>query len=251
MDEQLERHYARLAGTYDDAWGHRPAYLEWMAGLIRSRLGAHPGQRIADIGAGTGLFLRRLLACAGPARPLVCVDPSQEMLDRLPGDPRLHPVRAGAEELAAGRVPVPYGSFDAVLVKEAVHHFADPYGTLGGLAGWLAPGGRLLVVTIPPKPDYPLFQAALDRFAAGQPEPETVAGAMREAGLTVTTSVETYPVRIERERWLRLVGDRWMSVLSTFDDDEIARGLAEITERYPDERLEFADRFTLVLGRRD
>ncbi|WP_254886092.1 methyltransferase domain-containing protein [Streptomyces sp. NA02950] len=61
-------------------------------------------------------------------------------------------------------------ALDAVLIKEAVHHFTDLEKTLNGLAGLLAPGGRLLIVTLPPKIDYPLFPAAIDRFAEGQPD---------------------------------------------------------------------------------
>ena len=39
-----------------------------------------------------------------------------------------------------------------------------------------------------------------------------------------------------------------MSLLSTFDDDEVAAGVEEIRRRYPGERMEFKDRFAFVLG---
>lgn len=250
MDEQLEHHYTQLADTYDDTWGQRPAYLDWMEEQIRHRLRVRPGEWVADIGAGTGLFLRRLLPYATQRTPVVCVDPSGPMLAKLPRDPRLHSVRATAEELADGRAELPCDAFDALVIKEAVHHFTDLDDTLAGLAGRLAPGGRLLVVTLPPKLSYPLFQEALDRFAAGQPEPESIAASLRRAGLTATVTTEEFPVSIERETWLRLVANRWMSVLSTFPDAELDRGLAEIAEQHPHSLLEFHDRFAFVLGQR-
>lgn len=250
MREDLERHYEHLAAHYDATWGHRPDYLDWMEERIQSRLELKPDHWIGDIGAGTGLFLRRLMRYASPDRPVVCVDPSQAMLDRLPRDPRLRPVRATAEEVAAGRAPLPCDRFDALVVKEAVHHFSELERTLTGLAGRLAPGGRLLIVTLPPKIGYPLFQAALDRFAAGQPEPETIATALRAAGLETHVDYDEYPVRIERELWARLVRGRWMSVLSSFSDEELARGLAEMAERHPDDPLEFPDQFAFITGRR-
>lgn len=270
MNQDLAQHYSRLADTYDAAWGHRPDYLDWMEERIGARLGLRPGDRIADVGAGTGLFLRRLTAYATAETPVVCVDPSRPMLDRLPRDPRLLPVCATAEEWAhrpgatlprtadmadasGGARPAGAGGrFDAVLVKEAVHHFADLPGTLAGLAGRLAPGGRLLIVTLPPEPEYPLFRRALARFAENQPEPRAVEAALRDAGLAATTSYEAFRVRIDLDHWLSLVEGRWMSVLSTFSEAELADGLAEIAENaVPDAegRLEFADRFAFVEGR--
>lgn len=266
MDRDLEQHYSDLAETYDSTWAHRPDYLDWMETRIASRLKLRPGDRIADIGAGTGLFLRRLLEYATEETPVVCVDPSQPMLDRLPRDPRLLPVCATAEELAepgtddgAGPRPQPQSqpqppvtTYDAIVIKEAVHHFSDMADTLAGLARRLVPGGRMLVVTLPPKIEYPLFQRALDRFAANQPEPEAVQEALRKAGLEASTSYEAFRVSVDREHWMNLVENRWMSVLSTFSDAELTGGLAEIAETATpdaDGRLEFPDRFAFVEAR--
>lgn len=243
-------HYARLARNYDDTWGHRPEYVAWMSQLVFDRLEIDPACRIADIGAGTGLFLRSLMEQVGPGNPIACVDPSRSMLDQLPDDPRLRPVCASAEAVASGEVALPYDQVDAIVIKETVHHFADMPKTLAGLAGRLAPGGRLLVVTLPPRLEYPLFAAALDRFAENQPEPDDIASAMRDAGLEVSLDYHVFTVRVAAGHYARLVGGRWMSVLSTFDDAELAAGLEEMRTRYPGEELTFPDRFAFVLGRR-
>jgi SAM-dependent methyltransferase len=250
VDDQLQQHYEHLAETYDATWDHRPDYVEWMQDHIRNHLQLRTGQRIADIGAGTGLFLRRLLPYGTPETPVVAVEPSAPMLERLPDDPRLRPVLATAEDVVAGKAELPYDSFDVIMGKEAVHHFKDIGATVAGLCWILGPGGRILFVTLPPKLDYPLFQAALDRFAARQPEPESVAEAMRGAGLDASVTYENWQVNVDRDEWLRLVGNQWMSVLSSFSDEEIASGLDEIAARYQQPELRFADRFAFVLGRR-
>lgn len=242
-------HYERLAENYDDTWGHRPDYVAWMNQLVFDRLRIQPGHRVADIGAGTGLFLRSLVRQVAEDNPIVCIDPSASMLNQLPEDPRLHPVCASAEAVASGEVDLPYDRLDAIVIKETVHHFTDIPKTLAGLAQRLVPGGRLLVVTLPPRLEYPLFTAALDRFAEHQPEPDDIASAMRDAGMDVALDYEAFTVRVDSDHYARLVGRRWMSVLSTFDDDELAAGLAEMRARNGEGELSFPDRFAFVLGR--
>jgi ubiquinone/menaquinone biosynthesis C-methylase UbiE len=250
VSNDLAEHYERLADRYDDTWGHRPDYVAWMNRHVFERLAIGPGDRVADVGAGTGLFLRSLVQHVTGENPIVCVDPSQAMLDRLPGDDRLIPVCATAEAVAAGEVELPHNRLDAIVIKETVHHFTDVPATLAGLAGLLAPGGRLLVVTLPPRLEYPLFDAALDRFAERQPEPGDIAAAMRAAGLDVALNHAAFTVRVDAAHYADLVARRWMSVLSTFDDDELAAGLAEMRRRNRSDELVFDDRFAFVLGRR-
>jgi hypothetical protein len=44
-----------------------------------------------------------------------------------------------------------------------------------------------------------------------------------------------------------MVSARYLSLLSMFNDEELAAGIAEIRRRYPDEWVEFRDRFAFVL----
>jgi SAM-dependent methyltransferase len=247
MQGDMQAHYDRLAASYNDNWIYNPEFIDWMTGHIVDRLGVRPDDRVADIGCGTGLYSRGL---ARHSAHVLCIDPSQGMLDRLPEDEALIPLRASAEEVVSGLRSLPFDHFDAVLAKESIHHVHDPAAALQGLVHMLNSGGRLLVVMLPTRIDYPLFTAALELFERLQPDPDDIADAMRIAGLKVDLRYESFGLSIEKARYMRMVRSRYMSLLSSFDDEDLERGISEINERYTGERLEFTDRHAFVLGTR-
>lgn len=252
---ETSAHYERLAGTYDQNWSYSDSFVAWMAGEMAGALALTSRDRIADVGCGTGLYTRRMLELVRPTAPILCVDPSEGMLGQLPSDHALRPVHASAEQLVGGAGGSPHfirGSLDAIAIKEAIHHVAaaDRRWVIAGLADLLAVDGRLLIVMLPLKITYPLFSAAMQRFEELQPDPEDIAGHLRDAGLAVSLRYRDYPLEIPKDRYLAMVRNRYMSLLSMFDDDEIRAGAAEIDARHPEPVLSFPDRFAFVLGAR-
>ncbi|MFI1207850.1 class I SAM-dependent methyltransferase [Streptomyces sp. NPDC020802] len=245
-------HYEELATEYDEHWVYGPDYVPWMSGRITETLRLDPTDRIADIGSGTGLFAKEVARQVQPRRPLLCVDPSEAMLRRLgtPPPPDLTPVVASAEDIAEGRAHLPYEQLDAMWLKESVHHVADPARTLQGLSDQLAPGGRLLVVMLPATIQYPLFSAALDRFEELQPAPAAIERHLRAAGLQAELTYVEHELRIGRDKYLGMVRARYMSLLSTFSDSEIEKGVEEMRIAHPEPVLVFPDRFAFILGQR-
>jgi ubiquinone/menaquinone biosynthesis C-methylase UbiE len=244
-DDRTGEHYARLAATYDENYAYSPAFLEWMTGCILRRLRLGPSDVAADVGCGTGLYARGL---AEHAAAVICVDPSEAMLAQVPAGERLVTVAAPAEDVAAGHADLPYERLDAVLLKESLHHMQDRAAVIAGLARLLRPGGRMLVVMLPNEITYPLFAGALELFAQQQPDPVGVAGEMRAAGLDTELTYESFSLAFPTERYLGMVRNRYMSLLSAFDDEQLEAGVAEIRAAHPHEELSFTDTFAFVLG---
>jgi SAM-dependent methyltransferase len=247
MPGDASEHYARLAKAYEQYWAYNPGFIDWMNGLIVDYLQPVASSRVVDLGCGTGLYCRGL---GGVAARVICVDPSADMLAQLPENDAYLAVRARAEDLAAGRATLPVEKADRLLIKEAVHHFHDAARTLAGLVDLLAEDGRFLIVMLPTRVEYPLFTAAIELFESLQPDPKAIAGYLRDAGLETTVTYESFPLRFPKHVYLDMVKNRYMSLLSEFDDDELTAGVDEIRTTHPSAELCFDDRFAFVLGRK-
>ena len=106
-----------------------------------------PGMTVADIGAGTGIFLGAFDREVGSEGLVYAVDISPKFLEHL---------RAYTEQEDLDRVEVvtaledsvalPEGSVDLAFVCDTYHHFEYPRSTLASLHSAIRPGGSLVVV---------------------------------------------------------------------------------------------------------
>jgi len=92
---------------------HRPDYSQV---AVRWALAPAPGQRVLDLGAGTGKLTATLVAAGAD---VVAVEPDTAMLAELRGAlPAVRALSGSAES-----IPLPDGSVDAVLAGHALHWF--------------------------------------------------------------------------------------------------------------------------------
>ncbi len=124
--------------------GHGPALRRQTVALA----GIRPGDRVLDVGCGTGDLTLAAAAQAGPSGEVVGSDASPEMIQvaRRKAAGRGLPVRFELAPVEA--LPFPDGYFDVALSSLMLHHLPGQL-KQDGLAQVyrvLKPGGRLLVV---------------------------------------------------------------------------------------------------------
>ena len=235
-------HYRRLGTSYDDYLHYSSDFVRSLTTKMIACLQLTPDDVLVDLGGGTGMYAAEILAQMPLRHPVILVEPFAEMLANLPAD---LPIEAVAKDaLAFSTEPRRY---DKVLMKEAVHHVTDQPALFANLHARLGAGGRFLLVHVPPELDYPLFEAALARSRTWHADPARLAERLRAAGFAVERDRLDYQHVIPKARYFRMVEGRYMSLLSSFSDDELQAGLAEMAERYADrEVLAFTDRFDFI-----
>lgn len=114
---------------------------------VIAELGIGPGDRVADLGAGSGYFTLRLAQAVGPEGRVYAVDVDEEMNEYLRS--RVEQAGAANVEVIQGRFEdplLPDGGVDLVLTVDTYHHIDDRPSYFRNLRRDLAPGGRVAVI---------------------------------------------------------------------------------------------------------
>jgi predicted methyltransferase len=156
-------------------------------------LGVRPGMSVADVGAGEGRFTTALARQVGATGRIYATEVEADKLERIRD-------QANADGFANVRTVLgdqnhtglPESCCDAILLRMVYHHFTDPRAMRRSLWSALKPGGRVLVVEVPPHAGWRKLDGVPERGGHGIPAPELIAD-MRSAGFTVVAQHRHWP----------------------------------------------------------
>jgi SAM-dependent methyltransferase len=142
---EARSHYVHGTDTQEQ---HRLSQLNELLndGSLRE-LALQGGERILDLGCGTGQLTRRMGAAAGASGHVLAIDRSPEQLDQA----RRHSIDAGHIEYRVGDVTAlelaenEWGSFDVAHTRFLLEHLPDPLAVVRTMVRAVKPGGRIVI----------------------------------------------------------------------------------------------------------
>jgi SAM-dependent methyltransferase len=171
----MQRHWNEVAGP---RWVARAGLQEArnieVAALLQQEAAPQPGERVLDVGCGTGATAIPFAQAVGPGGHVTGVDISEPMLEQC----RKNVATAGAANLSfvladAQVHRFPADSFDLLISRFGVMFFADPVAAFTNLHAGLRHGGRLCMAvwaSLSENTHWKVpFEIAVKHF--GEPEP--------------------------------------------------------------------------------
>lgn len=148
MTDYLEDHYdwsdPGLVAAYDEL----PLWSAPFGLLLLKYIRLEPGQRVLDLGCGTGFPLLELAQRLGPSSCVTGIDPWGLALQRAQQKMRFHRVRSARLVQGDGAaLPFADGSFHLAVSNLGLNNFAYPERALAECARILGRGGRLALTT--------------------------------------------------------------------------------------------------------
>jgi SAM-dependent methyltransferase len=144
----MGREIAHVMGHQAADWLERPERdEEEHSEKLVDQLKLKPGDVIADIGAGTGYFTRRLAKKTGPKGEVLAVDIQPEMLELLTNQMAAEGIKNVKAVLGIITDPkLPANSVDLALLVDVYHEFDHPWEMMQAITRALKPGGRVVFV---------------------------------------------------------------------------------------------------------
>ena len=157
--------------------------------MVLAAMELREGMTVAEIGAGTGFFSRRLARAVGPTGKILAVDIQPEMLDLL----RTYAAKEGITNI----VPIlgtetdpklPAHGVDRILLVDVYHELQKPEPMLAHIRDSLAPGGTVTLVEYRLEGDTASHINIRHRMAVDQ-----VLAEWNAAGFELVNQLETLP----------------------------------------------------------
>lgn len=187
--------FDNIAEEWDRIVSHRPDKLGFIAGMME----LSPGQRVLDVGCGTGVMLPYLLRDLRPGGVVHALDFSPRMIEvarrKYPVDQ--HPeLRYYNDDISRFTFN---GEYDAILCYSSFPHFAHHGRIMHKLAAGLKEGGRLIVAHADSRETINQLHGDEEGYL---PEMDEIARSMEQAGLHVS-------VRIDSDEMFLIMGDKY------------------------------------------
>ncbi|MHB8092348.1 MAG: class I SAM-dependent methyltransferase [Syntrophales bacterium] len=206
-DDEIRKQFSRQATHFNEEGRTLSSaeYLQWVVGCLDLK----SDFVVLDVAAGTGHLGR---AIAPRVKQVIAVDMTSEMLRQGIGEAARDGItNIVFEQGRAEKLRYPDDSFDMVVTRLSLHHFADPYPAILEMMRVCRPGKQIGIMDMV-SPDDTTLAARYNRLERLRDPSHTrcltlaeLRTALKDAGLT-KVSMASRDIEVNLNSWMDLTG---------------------------------------------
>ena len=215
-------HYKDLAPQYDKFYHFQS---QARVNFIERHVPLTKDDQLVDIGGGTGQVSLKIRSDLGLTKPVVCVDPSQEMLDVAKKNGAIT-IKATAEEFFATKPECP---LKVVLMNGCIFYFKDIEFVFTKLAEYMPKDGVCIAVEFS---SLPLFKGVSEACGGISAMGESFSTTVESSGFNWKMISTKESVDVNKAMWYEGIRNRCNTGLLNFSDKELEQGIEELEEKF-------------------
>tara|TARA_R110002073_G_scaffold334592_1_gene524437 strand:- start:1424 stop:2080 length:657 start_codon:yes stop_codon:yes gene_type:complete len=200
-------------------------------GNIIELLELKPSDRFADIGCGDGKLATHISQTVkfhqtplGIEQDEICLSYDKNLL---------LPLMKNATDFLENT----HEQFDKFLLKQIIHHIYRPHQNtiLASIYRALNPKGSILILSMPDKLSYPVFDQAKKIYERNESDFnfEQLKEDLDSIGFSTYTQKCTYRTNFPKKKYLQAISECFISTLSIVSDEQMHQGLIELEKKLP------------------
>lgn len=199
------------------------------AEIIKELIPLNRDDQIIDVGGGTAQVSLMVKEDLCMIKPVVCIDPSKEMLSVAEKNGAIT-IQATAEDFFASKPDFP---LKVVFMTGCVHHFERPEFVFSKLASYMPEDG-VCIVTMN---TLPLFKGSQNIKSTKRLEEVSHKIDFESQGLKCRLEKFVRTGKVDKELWYKSIRTRLSSFLSRYTDEELEEGINELEKEYKDQTV--------------
>jgi len=184
----------------------------------------------------------RLIAKLTDAKTLVYADDNKEALEEAEANEEEEEILTIECDVNDPRQITTLGKYDGILMKEVLERVHDLDTLFGALYKILKLTSRSIFITRL-RPCLPLPARIVERWTTAAPEFDVVRTTGERHDFLVEQQTLTYPVKIEKSEWAKILAERSLPFASDLKDAEIDQFIGGLP---PGDTIEFEDEIELI-----